>query len=238
MKKIRMFGLALTILALAFVVIYPQQTEAKTTAPSNETYYDAETGQTIKDLYSITENGLVKITFEEFKAHRKLKDKQSSLLTNSSISTTSFSSISPSPQIWSYIYYQSSASQIYKGSYAVSNPFSCAAGAISCTSTVTWSTSESETFTASVTSESIKSAIRVGASFAWNTTASISNSYALTIPPGKTGQIMFDPLLNKTTGTLYTYSDGYLVGTDYPSGYSPVKLQTGMLAGDVWTSVY
>lgn len=229
-----------TVTASAAEVTTAKSDVANTTlgsSKSKEYYYDEETGDIITDLYTVTENGLKKISFEEFKAHRKLEKEMANASTKQ-ISPISQQNTISALAITNYFYKQSTASQIYGGSYAVSNPLSCSSGAVNCSANIQWSSTQTATYSANVTSEAIKSAIKIGASFSWANSASVSNTYALTVPPGKTGQIMFRPLFNSTTGMLDIYSNGYKIASQVTSAKSPVKLQTGALAGDVWTRVY
>lgn len=240
-------------LSLAIIMLFPQQTNAQrvdqetgitqvnkkieTKEKNQKVYYDGETGETITNLYTITEDGLKPITFEEFKEHRRQGQEEANrakleeqLLVNSQpfqIQT-----------VTQYFYTQDTASQIYMASYPVTNPYYCNTGAASCTTSVTISTTQTESYSANVVSEAIKDAVKIGASFTWSTAATLTNTYALTITAGQAGEIRFSPKFNKTVGTLKIYNDGWLAGSQTTTGYSPMKLQTGMLAGDVYTHVW
>ncbi|NGM84438.1 hypothetical protein G5B47_18670 [Paenibacillus sp. 7124] len=266
MKKV--YAATLCTSALSLVLFFPQQTNAQDVnvgtndiksnkltetleADQKEYYFDEETGEIITDLFTITDSGIKKLSFEDFKKHRKESQEAAtqkakldealllnSALVNSSDNNQKSSSIASTPVLTEYYYTEGSAAQIYMASYPVTNPLTCAAGATSCSASISFSKTEGQSFSANATTEAIKSAIKLGASFTWNSSATITTTYTLTVPGGKSGEIRFMPLFNKTTGTLRGYVNGQLVGSETTSGYSPVKLATGMLAGDIYTRVW
>lgn len=265
MKKMKKIYALMFAFATSLVFVFPQQSYAQTIGAeanesltentlkavqpdSKEYYYDEVTGETITDLYSITDSGLKKISFEEFKDQRDksredigniAKLEEALLFENANASMNAQKkSITPAAALIEYYYTENIGSQVYMASYALTNPLSCAAGATSCSSSYSVSKTETESFQVSANTEAIKNAIKLGASFTWSTSATMQTTYTLTVPGGKSGEIRFQPLFNKTTGYLRGYINGQLVGTEVVTGYSPVKLATGMLAGSVYTRVW
>lgn len=107
--------------------------------------------------------------------------------------------------------------------------------------TISYGTSHTftESFSASISlSYDEKSAIRAGAGFSWNSSASNSSTFGVTysVPAGKYGYVTFTPDLYCTCGTLYEqhYSGGVLVGSvnlGEVYAYSPVVLSNGICDG-------
>jgi hypothetical protein len=218
-------------------------------------YYDEELGGYITFIYEVTEDGYVEVPIEEYikeKERRikvekeweeqKEKNKEESLEKKRS----GKGSVKASSTTFSYYYkYKESKSSLGLSalSYAVSNPYSCPTNAKSdCTETVQWSGSRSETFDSSV-EIGWKDYIRTSAGFSWNKSLTVSSSYTLPIPPGKTGQLKFAPKYNKTTGyvTKYAvngYGGSYKISETLVSATSPQKLYTGELAGHVFGVIW
>lgn len=206
---------------------------------SSARYYDEETGQTLTNIYETTENGLREISFEEFKKVRaeskKIETMEQNIKNKSTFKEPNLSSEDISiRQIWR-MYIESYHTDPYTGtSYAVSNQLTCPSNnTISCAIAHSFTTSQSDSFSANVSAD-MKANIKAGVSYTWNSTASTSTTYTITIKPGAKGTVMFQPYFIYTYGELKWYNDATYFGSDWVSGKSPKKLQTGELAGLVY----
>ena len=89
-----------------------------------------------------------------------------------------------------------------------------------------------ETFSANVTNDLAKSAIKAGAGFTWSKSASVGTSYTVYLLTGQIGYIGFTPYYDKVNGILRKYSnwDGF-IGSWTASGYSVKKTYDGEADG-------
>ncbi|WP_338553572.1 hypothetical protein [Paenibacillus sp. KS-LC4] len=239
---------SLLILVSLFVLsinAYANANEQKIIPQAEQTYYDVETGETITNIYAITEDGYKEISFETFKQIR-----EEGKLNSNELETQRVANESPllkdktlkEPYISTFAlisnYVQTSYSDNwYNETNKVTNNFSCPANGAGCSVMANYSLTKTEQFTAGMDS-TYKSIIKGAVSFSWISSASVSSSYRLDLKPGQTGYINFMPAYRYTSGKLTVYSsipwstEKIYEGPAF--GASPRKLSTGELEGIVW----
>lgn len=249
MKRCFLFVVAFAIIVGFSVVSVEGEIKAQSKAPfkkppvAQKTYYDDETGQTITDIYLITDEGYKELSFEEFKKIRsegkKFSEKLMGLQSNTEIK--SYESINnpivPLAVLWSTFTKSSETAVWYDQIHQVTNPYYCPTGSSGCTTTLTYSLTKAEQFTAGIDG-TVKSVIKGAISYSWNSSASILASYTLGIPAGKTGYVNFMPASYLVLGSYETWSitpyGSALIASGFAYGATPRKLVTGMLEGIVY----
>jgi len=258
----KMVWKALSTLALTFSlglggssVLAEGSTELVNTAvkhvelKADKRYFDVETGQTITNIYKVTEGGYQEITFEEFKKIRaeskKISDEAANLArqaeharslesTNNSVSSAAATDIIS-------LYTETNRSPNWLGSpEPISNPQHCDKDLLSCPLSVSYSRTKTETFTAGI-DLTLKSKIKAAVGGSWSTSASITSTYSFIMKPGQTAQAMFAPYYTFTSGTgkttVISGTVSQVIFDGYVQGMSPNKLSTGELSGLVYANV-
>ncbi|NDI37129.1 hypothetical protein [Chengkuizengella sediminis] len=137
--------------------------------------------------------------------------------------------------------YEETASYPYYGpAERASNPHQCISPDVDdvyCTTSISYSLTKSETYSANV-DITWKKYVKTGASFSWNTSASVSSTYSVRHPENTQAWIEFKPRYNVTIGKLVTttYTEFFEVlyeEREDADGYSPSKLSNGQLQGIV-----
>lgn len=89
---------------------------------------------------------------------------------------------------------------------------------------LSYTSSSSQGFSAGLTSAEIN-AVKIGASFTWNTSASVKDSSEITIQPSRYGWFEFAPYKVRTWGTVKKFNWlGEMIGSKSVVAYSPQKL--------------
>ena len=94
---------------------------------------------------------------------------------------------------------------------------------------ISYSTSYSHEFNVSLGTEA-KNAVIASVSYTWVSSASVSETVEMDIPPGYWGYWRFDPLVRKSQGVLKKYNDGFVVSEQNVRVLYPVK-RNGQLDG-------
>ncbi|MDW7618053.1 hypothetical protein SC499_26230 [Peribacillus simplex] len=212
-----------------------------------ERFYDPEFKAEIS-AYENTENGLVPLTQEEYKALNEEKEEMESpegtsanlfnRSSNPSVKSSTDGIVTPMDNYYEYWRYYESSVTTYTGNpIQVTSTIYCnTSGGCSISKSV--SSTVSSSYSANVSTSAEKSAIQSGVSYTWVSSASDTSTYTFNLAKGNKGYIAFKPTKRKSSGTLKKYSnwDGFLYSK---SAYcrNPVKLSNGEAKG-VYTFIY
>lgn len=205
-----------------------KQTEAASIFfdPQTNEYYDVYSKGYIDEVYEVEGGEIVrKVDIDEY---IKLRKEQEKLTLNPETPLTEEPTYTPD-FLYSFAYKEDSNREAYVYGERVSiiqyNP-----GPGTDTFSISYSYTKGHTFTVSLSSAA-KAAVRAGVSYTWTSSASISGTHTMSIPPGYHGYWRFDPKIRISHGTLYTYSPlGQLIDSRRVGVHYPVK-RNGQLDG-------
>ncbi|MDR9852848.1 hypothetical protein RJP21_04415 [Paenibacillus sp. VCA1] len=214
------------------------ETSATKNVDGDQYFQDPITGKTITTVYKTTpDGGLEKVDFEEFVKIRQQDQEIKDKIAKSQDELTPLSRyIIPTGVLVTIKYTKQLDSEVTGSAYRVTDPYNCPSNAPNpCTSNATYSATESESFSANVANGDILKQIKLQCSYTWSSSASVSNTYSLSITQGKTGYLMFIPHKIYTQGKQDTYADFSLVKSETVWGYTPKTLTgSGILDGYVY----
>jgi len=209
---------------------------------STGVYYDEESGQTITSIYRLTENGAKEISFDEFKKIKKdaeLKEKLNKDM-NSNLNHQSLAAPSFSLQTISEYVQTNFSESWYDTPKVVTTPFACPSNHPNpgCPESFSYALTAGESYTFGI-DYTMMSKIKIAANRQWNTSATVSATYGMVIPPGKTGYLKFmsENVYSSGTGKTFALQPSGLYKTifdGYVYGYAPKKLSSGQLAGIIY----
>jgi len=228
----KMLSLSLMLVLLLTSTNFVSASDLTEANEDLDIYYDEETGFYLTQFHAVTEDGLIPISFEEYKALRSETIEFEKQMQEATLENTYFNKITPFAAVNRY-YKERTATLFLDSAYPVTNFFDCPKDAASaCSEDFSYTAQGSHSFTAGITA-GYKDLIQGGASFQWNKSAEVSSKYTLNIPRGKMGRILFSPYYDRSYGDIYTLVNGLEVAKEAVYGQSPSKLRTGEFYGIV-----